>query len=131
MNVDTSGNLLPVPSEGRGIRIEDLACTPGVTKLDVQRVVFTTGAFGSPTENQVHYTISLAFAHFIGTAAFIDAPIATLSNGSPDLSLGQPVRIDKSALGVAITSSIMCSSGIAGLAPRCSGTVFLIGTPVN
>jgi hypothetical protein len=28
-------------------------------------------------------------------------------------------------------SAMTCSSGIAGLQPRCGGTVFLIGTPVN
>ena len=131
MDVDTGGSLLPIPGGGAAFQVGLLECSPGVTRLDVQRVVFTTG-ITTPTTNQVHYTVSLALAHFGGGSVLVlDAPIATLSSGTPDLSLSQPVRIDKSAAGVYVTNSIICSSGIAGLQPRCSGTVFLIGTPAN
>lgn len=132
IDIDISGNLLPVPAGGISTQIASLECPAGVSRLDVHRVVFHTGVFVSaPVSNQMHFNVSVALGRFIGNLPVLDTPIATLSDGTPDLSLARPVRIDKTAAGVYAMTSMMCSSGIAGLAPKCAGTVFLIGTPVN
>jgi len=132
IDIDISGNLLPVPAGGTSTQIASLECPAGVSRLDVHRVVFHTGVFVSaPVLNQVHFNVSVALGRLIGNSAVLDMPIATLSDGTPDLSLARPVRIDKTAAGVYAMTSMTCSSGIAGLAPKCAGTVFLIGTPVN
>jgi hypothetical protein len=128
IDVDITGSLLPIPSGGAASQIASLDCPAGVSKIDLHRAVFVPG---SRSENQVHFTVSVALGHFVGNSPVIDSPIATLSDGSPDLSLARPVRIDKTAAGVYAISSMSCSSGIAGLAPRCHGTVLLVGSPVN
>jgi hypothetical protein len=133
VDVSTAGSLLPVPSIGRTMQIVQLECSEGVTRLDVHRVVFSTGTISSqPSPYQVHYTVSLGLGRQTSiTSVDLEMPIATLSNGTPDLALARPVRVDKTAAGVYLMLGISCSSGLAGVQPQCGGTVFLIGTPVN
>jgi hypothetical protein len=123
------GNPLPVTHTGTSFPIGDLNCPAGVSRLDVQRVVASTGRISSP-EAPVHFVMEIGLGHQEGNGYAIDTPIATLSSGTPDLSLAHPVRIDKSVAATLLGQQI-CSSGLPTVAVRCLGTVFLIGTPVN
>jgi hypothetical protein len=102
-----------------------LQCPDGVTKLDVQRVVLVPGPY------QLHYNVSIVLGRSPFGATVLDAPVATLSNGTPDLALARAVRIDKTVAGGYLINGVSCSVGLAGQFSACGGTVFLVGTPVN
>ena len=125
----TGGNLLPVTNTGTSFPVAELNCPAGVTRLDVHRVVASIGRISSP-EAPVHFVLDIGLGHQENPGYVIDTPIATLSSGTPDLSLARPVRIDKGA-GVTMLAWETCSSGVAGVNVRCARTIFLIGTPVN
>jgi len=123
-----SSNNSSISSTDRVTTLASLVCPEGVSRLDVNRVVFMQ--FPSIHPNQVHFNVSLALRSGIPASPSIDTIIATLSDGTPDLSLARSVRVDKTA-GSLLVYSMNCSSGIAGYVPVCGGSVFLIGTPAN
>jgi hypothetical protein len=117
--------------------VQGLDCPSGVTKLDVHRVLFDPlggATFGS--RNVAHFSVMVGigpgFPSEGGTVSDdeIAVPLAMLTEGAADVSLARPVRIDKSASGMAVMTRRSCSSGIAGFIPTCAGVVFLVGTPV-
>jgi hypothetical protein len=112
--------------------ISALQCPTGVTAIDVQRVLYDPyGIAGgaTPSVNVANYTMVIAVApagqpSFIGTDAQI---LAMVSNGAPEKSLSQPVRLDKNTRNI-LVESLSCSSGVVGFNAACGGVVYFIGT---
>ena len=113
--------------------ISSLQCPTGVTAIDVQRVSYDPYGFAggaTPSLNVANYTMVIAVAPAgqpspIGTNAQI---LAMVSNGTPERSLSQPVRLDKNSQNI-LVESLSCSSGVIGFNVACGGVVYFIGTP--
>jgi hypothetical protein len=102
-----------------------LECPSGVTAIDVVRVVAApyTGSLRSQNVAKFNYTITLSA---LGEVT-VKELIAVLSDGTPDLSLARPVRIDTTSTDV-MNFILSCTSGIVSISPQCGGTLFLFGT---
>jgi hypothetical protein len=115
----------PITRFWSGAPVSQIVCPTGVSRLDVHRIVL---------ESLVpRHTVFLALGiNSFGTLV-VQSPIGTLSEGTPNLSLPHPVRIDVTATGaVQVFMRQVCSSGIASIPQDCEfATVYLIGTPVN
>lgn len=109
----------------------DIACPAGVSHLDVQRVIYDP----SPgSENVAHY--HLLVGTVLPTLPPSDVagdfqPLAMLTEGAPDVVLPRPRRIDLTDTQRRLRLRYGCGSGVAGIAPACSGVVYLIGTAVR
>jgi hypothetical protein len=120
---------LPVARTGTSFPIGQLNCTEGVTRLDVHRAVASVRQFSSQNTS-VHFNLIVGLGRPGAPGYVLDTPVASLSSGTPDLSLARPVRIDKNGTSFVLAEHF-CSSGLPTIAAHCERTVFLIGTPVN
>jgi hypothetical protein len=110
---------LPAPTiiSASNIPLVALVCPPGLTRIDVARV-----AFDLSSENTAQYGLFLTVG---------GAPLAALSDGTPDLTLPRAFRIDTAA-GGSVRYRLRCTTGIASVFnAECGGTLYLIGTPAN
>lgn len=118
----TSGSA-PISRVGSANLVgQEVFCPAGVTRFDVQRIVL------DPVVPEHHVMLALG-APQTGFVP-VERMIGTVSTGTPDLSLGDPVRIDLTSAEYVIVRQV-CSSGIASLPGECGGKVYLIVTPVN
>jgi hypothetical protein len=99
-----------------------LFCPAGVSRIDVQRIVLESAV--------PQHQVMLA----LGTPQMgpppVERMIGAVSDGSPDLSLAHPVRIDLTSAEY-IHMRQICSSGMASVSVECGGWAYLIGTPVS
>lgn len=109
----------------------DIACPVGVSRLDVQRVIYDP-APGS--ENIAHYHVLVGT--LMPTTPPSDVagdfqPLAMLTEGAPEVTLHRPLRIDLTDTQRRVRLRYGCGSGVVGIAPACSGVVYLVGTAVR
>jgi hypothetical protein len=123
------GSTSPVARNAVSLQVGQLNCTEGVSRLDVRRAVISLREFPSQN-NAVHFNVIVGLGRQAQFGYVIDTPVVALSNGTPDLSLTHPVRIDKNGANFVLAEHF-CSSGLPTVAANCVRTVFLIGTPVN
>lgn len=114
----------PVVGINRAI-VHEFGCPAGVSRLDVRRVLLA-----SPVPHHRVY-LGLGSRAPDGTLAN-EAAFAALSDGTPDLTLPRPVRVDfAEPSNMRFIVDQFCSTGIATVALNCRGTVYLIGTAAN
>jgi len=109
-----------------------LTCPPGVTAIDVQRVLYDAwgGTSSFHSENVAQYQLMLGLVPTF-PGSFDNAVLfPVLTNAAPQADLPAPIRLDK-ASGKAIVNQYACSSGVAGYNAKCGGRVYFIGTVVS
>lgn len=122
--LDVSAGAAPIVRQTQANPVQHVVCPAGVSRLDVQRVVLAS------LVPQHRVFLALGSASALGLAP--ETVIGTLSDGTPDLALPRPVRIDFTAPSSPLFIAVqVCSSGIAAIAEACGGDVYLVGTPVN
>jgi hypothetical protein len=112
----------PVYTIVGNLPVEALQCPPSVSRLDVHRIVLDMAA-----PNAVHYSVFISLAANGAAGAL---PVAALSDGTPDLTLNKPVRLDRTVSG-AFAYFGRCSSGVATVSTACGGSVYFVGTPAD
>jgi hypothetical protein len=119
-----SSGTSPIVRHTQADSVQEVHCPPGVSRLDVQRVVLASDA--------PQHRVFLALGSTSATGLVAETVLATLSDGTPDLALPRAVRIDFAAPSSPLfIAEQVCSSGMAGINTACGGDVYLVGTAAN
>ena len=105
-------------------------CPPGVTAIDVQRVIFTPDIGGAGSTSQIaKYRLTVSFSDELG-AENLAGFVAILTDGAPASTVAQNLRIDTTDPSMFINANRAFTAGIESGVVFMTGTLYFVGTPV-
>ena len=121
----------PIQGGSMGTSDANFVCPDGVTKIDVARVAYTPDLGSFNSVNIVHYRVTVTHVPTTDPSDPTGQDIlAVLTDGTPEAATMRPFLFDK-ASGGAIRNRVVASSGLEDRAVTLSGSIILIGTPVQ
>ena len=113
-----------INGSGSGSSLTFVKCPTGITKVDVQRVVFVPG---SQTTNVASYRATITLAN---SSTGLFRHIAYLTDGAPEADVIQPFVLDTSSTD-SLGTIFSATSGISGVPLTLNGTLYLAGHPIQ
>jgi hypothetical protein len=112
-----------------------LSCPSGTSAIDVRRVIYNpdsnlTGASSIAGYRLLFAIGSIAAPSFQDILTSIPNPtlFAVFTEGAPEKSFTEPVRVNTGASFPGYAVRLTCFSGIITVFPTCGGSLYLIGT---